>query len=207
MRTKRSTESKKTTARGARATTKATRAAAGGDSIATKKAWVAGIDGLSLGIAGAAIVVAGILVAAYRPAHPEEINAKTEASTAVAKLDASFDARGGTDAPSKTIDETASRSGSTWPTPLTITGCLDRDGDAYRLTDAVGIGLPKSRSWKSAFLKKNASSITVVDADRRARLQDHLGQRVTVTGTMVNREMQIGSMRLLSESCSEKTKI
>jgi hypothetical protein len=205
MRTKRSTESKKTTTRAARAKTAA---------VAVKRSthtpWVvAGVDGLSLAIAGVVIVAAGILVAAYRPASADETSARVEATAAAPPADAIESRQTSSAAPAKSaIDTPISAAGRTaWPAPLTITGCLDRDGDSYRLTDAAGTGLPKSRSWKSGFLKKNASSITVVDGDRHARLQDHLGQRVTVTGTMVNREMQIGSMRLLSESCSDKTKI
>ena len=108
----------------------------------------------------------------------------------------------------RTAGDAIAASGEQWPAPLTITGCLDRDGDEFRLTNAAGMGVPKSRSWKSGFLKKsNASAITVVDSNRHSRLQDHLGQRVSVTGTLVNREMQVGTLRSLSESCSEKTKI
>lgn len=204
MRTKRSTESKKTTTRAARAKTAPVAA-----KISTHTPWVAGVDGLSLAIAGVVIVAAGILVAAYRPASTDETSARVEATASARQADAFESPRTSSTAPDRSaVDAPASTARSTaWPAPLTISGCLDRDGDSYRLTDAAGVGLPKSRSWKSGFLKKNASSITVVDGDRHARLQDHLGQRVTVTGTMVNREMQIGSMRLLSESCSDKTKI
>jgi hypothetical protein len=204
MRTKRSTESKKTTTRAARAKTASVAA-----KRSTRTPWVAGVDGLSLAIAGVVIVAAGILVAAYRPASTDETSARVEATASARQADAFESPRTSSTTPDRSaVDAPASTARSTtWPAPLTITGCLDRDGDSYRLTDAAGVGLPKSRSWKSGFLKKNASSITVVDGDRHARLQDHLGQRVTVTGTMVNREMQIGSVRLLSESCSDKTKI
>jgi hypothetical protein len=202
MRTKRSAESKKTTTRAAKGKTRPAAMAR-----STHKTWVAGVDGLSLGIAGAAIVAAGILVAAYRPASPDEISATTVTTTGAASADAVESSRAAITPARSAGDAVPAGASTTWPAPLTITGCLDRDGDSYRLTDTAGTGVPKSRSWKSGFLKKNTSSITVVDADRRARLQDHLGQRVTVTGTMVNREMQIGSMHLLSESCSDKTKI
>jgi hypothetical protein len=205
MRTKRSTESKKTTTRAARAKTASVTA-----KRSTHTPWVAGVDGLSLAIAGVVIVAAGILVAAYRPASTDETSAaRVEATASARQADAFEPPRTSSTTPDRSaVDAPASTARSTaWPAPLTISGCLDRDGDSYRLTDAAGVGLPKSRSWKSGFLKKNASSITVVDGDRHARLQDHLGQRVTVTGTMVNREMQLGSMRLLSESCSDKTKI
>ena len=202
MRTKRSTDSKNTTTRAARAKT-----TAGAAKRSTQTSWVAGVDGLSLAVAGAVIVAAGILVAAYRPASSENAPARDEATAAAQQADA-FESRTSSTTPARSaVDTPAAGGNAVWPAPLTITGCLDRDGDSYRLTDAAGTGLPKSRSWKSGFLKKNASSIALVDGDRHARLQDHLGQRVTITGTMVNRQMQIGSMRLLSESCSDKTKI
>lgn len=208
MRRKRSTESKNTSARGGRKTSARKSSAALNGPKTTMRTWVAGVDGLSLGIAGAAIVVAGVLVAAYKPAPPVDVAAQTVATSLGApKTPASVDGRRPAAAPSKSVDEASSASADTWPAPLTITGCLDRDGDSYRLTDAAGVAVPKSRSWKSGFLKKSASSVTLIDDGRRAHLQDHLGQRVSVTGTMVNREMQIGSIRLLSETCSEKTKI
>jgi hypothetical protein len=197
MRTKRSTETKKPKAR----VTKKIAAAQ-----SNKQTWVASIDGLSLGIAGTAIVAAGILVAAYKPAQPDAAAPTAIAEPSGAKT-AAIDVHSATPA-NHPASEGTGASGEQWPVPLTITGCLDRDGDAFRLTDAAGMGVPKTRSWKSGFLKKtNASEITVIDSSRHSRLQDHLGQRVSVTGTLVNREMQIGTLRPLSESCSEKTKI
>ena len=197
MRTKRSTETKKPKARVAKKI-----AAPQSD----KKTWVASIDGLSLGIAGAAIVAAGILVAAYKPAQPADAAAPTVIAEESAAKSAAADTH--STSATRTAGDAIAASGEQWPAPLTITGCLDRDGDEFRLTNAAGMGVPKTRSWKSGFLKKsNASAITVVDSNRHSRLQDHLGQRVSVTGTLVNREMQVGTLRSLSESCSEKTKI
>ena len=204
MRTKRSTESKKTTARAARSTgAKATIARA---RKAATKTRVAGIDGLSLGIAAAVIVAAGVLVAAYRPAQPVEA-APIEAAQIASRTDASVEPQHAATTEAKHADEPSTASTGSWPAPMTITGCLDRDGDSFRLTDAVGVGVPKSRSWKTGFLKKSSSAVTLAETTRQAWLKDHLGQRISVTGTLVNREMQVGSMRLLSESCSEKTKI
>jgi hypothetical protein len=198
MRTKRSAETKKPKAR---ATKKIATPQSG------KKNWVASIDGLSLGIAGAAIVAAGILVTAYRPAQPADAAAPTAIAEESAANTAAPDPHSTTSA-NRGGSDGATTSAEQWPAPLTITGCLDRDGDEFRLTNAAGMGVPKTRSWKSGFLKKtNASAITVVDSSRHSRLQDHLGQRVSVTGTLVNREMQIGTLRLLSESCADKTKI
>jgi hypothetical protein len=205
MRTKRTPEPKKPAARADNP------AAASTIASAPRKVttWVAGIDGLSMGIAGAAIVAAGILVAAYRPAHPVESGTDTTAAQSASAAGTTSARKAGTPGAAATKGAaSASASADNWqPAPMTLTGCLERDADAFRLTDTTGVGAPKARSWKSGFLKKNASAVTVIDADRRAHLQDHLGQRVSVTGTMVNKEMQIGTLRLLAESCSDKTKI
>ena len=55
---------------------------------------------------------------------------------------------------------------------------------------AAGEDAPKSRSWKSGFLKKRATSIEVVDSANRLGLPTHVGQRVTVTGVLLNKEMR-----------------
>jgi hypothetical protein len=85
--------------------------------------------------------------------------------------------------------------------PVTITGCLERDDETFRLKDTAGAGAPKSRSWKTAFLKKGSASIEVVDAANRVRLPGHVGQRVSVTGIVVDREMQVRSLRRVAGSC------
>ena len=88
---------------------------------------------------------------------------------------------------------------------VTITGCLERDANTFRLKDTAGDGAPRSRSWKSGFLKKGPSSVAVVDASNRAKLPAHVGQRVSVTGTLVDREMQVRSLQRVSASCSVKS--
>lgn len=203
MRTKRSTGSKKPAARAAKA--KVTVADAPKKKTST---WIAGIDGISMGIAAAVIVGAGILVAAYKPAPrpAEAASAAAAVEQPAPPVQTAADARAAA-AIAKAADEPAGAASEQWPAPLTITGCLERDADAFRLTETSGVGAPKARSWKSGFLKKSSSPITVVDADRRSRLQDHVGRRVSVTGTMINREIQLGSIRRLSESCSQKTKV
>ena len=55
--------------------------------------------------------------------------------------------------------------------PVTIFGCLERSNDTYRLTDTDGADVPKARSWKSAFLKKGAAAVEVVDPGNRAHLR------------------------------------
>lgn len=84
---------------------------------------------------------------------------------------------------------------------VTLTGCLERDKRTFRLKDTAGSDAPKSRSWKSGFLKKGSATIDVVDAANRLKLPDHVGERVSVTGTLVDREMSARSLRRIEASC------
>ena len=86
-------------------------------------------------------------------------------------------------------------------TPVTITGCLERDDATFRLKDTTGADAPKSRSWKKGFLKKGMASIEVVDAANRLSLSNHVGQRVSVTGLLVDREMTLRSLQRVAASC------
>jgi hypothetical protein len=92
------------------------------------------------------------------------------------------------------------------PGSVTITGCLERADDTFRLKDTTGTDAVKARSWKSGFLKKRAPSIDVVDAANRLKLPDHVGQRVRLTGTLVDREMQVRSLQRISASCGGNRK-
>jgi type IV secretory pathway VirB10-like protein len=83
---------------------------------------------------------------------------------------------------------------------MTVAGCLERTGNGFRLKDTSG-DAPKSRSWKSGFLKKGSAPITIVGASNGLALADHVGQRVSVTGTLVDREMRAQSLRRVSPSC------
>jgi hypothetical protein len=85
---------------------------------------------------------------------------------------------------------------------VTIEGCLERDDDTFRLTDTAGTNAPTSRSWKSGFLKKRPAAIEVRDSVKRVNLASHVGQRVSVTGTLVDRQMRVGSLQPVSLSCS-----
>jgi hypothetical protein len=92
--------------------------------------------------------------------------------------------------------------------PVTITGCLERADTTFRLKDAEGDDVPRSRSWKSGFLKKSPASIQVVDAANRLKLPAHVGQRITVTGTLIDRELRVRSLQTVTASCGgSKTKV
>jgi len=84
---------------------------------------------------------------------------------------------------------------------VTITGCLERDDETFRLKEATGTDAPKSRSWRSGFLKKHATAVDLVDAGA-ARLPKYVGERVAATGVLVNREMQVHSLQRLAASCN-----
>ncbi len=87
---------------------------------------------------------------------------------------------------------------------VTITGCLERDGDSFRLKDASGAEMPKARSWKSGFLKKKPAAIDVVDPTHTLNLTDQVGRRVSVTGAIADREMTARSLRRVAASCSAR---
>lgn len=84
---------------------------------------------------------------------------------------------------------------------VTITGCLQARDDSFWLKDASGADAPKSRNWKSAFLKKHAERVQVVDATRALHLSYYIGQRVTATGTLADRTMQARSLERVAASC------
>ena len=89
-------------------------------------------------------------------------------------------------------------------TAATITGCLERDGDSFRLKDASGADAPKARSWKSGFLKKGPAAIDVVNGAPALKLADQVGRRVTVTGVLDGRELTARSLRRVAASCDSK---
>ncbi len=91
--------------------------------------------------------------------------------------------------------------------PVTITGCLERSDDAFRLKDTEGEDAPRVRSWKSGFLKKSTASVRVVDGANRVSLSNHVGERITVTGTLIDREVRVRSLRRVASSCSAKTRV
>jgi hypothetical protein len=96
-------------------------------------------------------------------------------------------------APAATIDTPTS----------TIVGCLAFADGAFRLKDASGADAPKSRSWKSGFLRKRSATIDVVDPSQSLALEAHVGQRVEVAGTLLEREIQARSLQRLAESCKK----
>jgi len=93
----------------------------------------------------------------------------------------------------------APKTASELPDAVMIEGCLEQTGQSFRLKDTSGEGAPKSRSWKSGFLKKATRPVDVVDWNNR--LKDHVGERVTVSGMFVDGEMRVRSLRRVA-SCN-----
>ncbi len=84
---------------------------------------------------------------------------------------------------------------------VTMTGCLEKHGDGFRLTDTSGEEAPKARSWKSMFLKKATASVDLVDAAHLTTPAKHVGERVRVTGALDDRRMQLRSLTRIADSC------
>jgi hypothetical protein len=88
--------------------------------------------------------------------------------------------------------------------PVTITGCLETtvDGSEFRLTDTEGIDAPKTRSWRSGFLKKRAAPVQLIELSDPRELQKYVGRRVVATGLLTSRELRVRSLQSAGASCN-----
>jgi hypothetical protein len=160
-----------------------------------------------IGIMGAAV-----LIGARQSSQPTDtgaVNARAE-SVAAAQAQAKAAASAVEEVPVAALAANATVTGlpvesakGLVPTaaPVTISGCLEQADETFRLKDTAGADAPKSRSWKSGFLKKGPASIALVDAPKKLKLPDHVGQRVSVTGMLVDHEMQVRSLQRVRTSC------
>jgi hypothetical protein len=82
---------------------------------------------------------------------------------------------------------------------VTISGCLEHDGKSAWLKDASGTDAPRTRSWKSGFLKKRSPRIALVDGPTSTSAYD--GHQVSVTGVLVDREMRVRSLKSIAGDC------
>jgi hypothetical protein len=94
--------------------------------------------------------------------------------------------------------------GSVMPTLVTITGCLEisTDGDTFRLSDVEGPDAPKSRGWRTGFLKRRPAPVTLVEPPDRLTLTSNVGRRVAATGQLASRELKVSSLRVVGSSCN-----
>ena len=83
---------------------------------------------------------------------------------------------------------------------VTLTGCIEKRGDSFRLTDTDGADAPRSRSWKSGFFRKGTVALDLVDGAQTAPSR-HVGERVVVTGTLDDHELTLRSLRRVAQSC------
>ena len=138
----------------------------------------------AIGITAVGVLAAAVLIAMPQSASRKDTKAAARAAATVATADPA-------------VEPSAPKSAA-----VTITGCLERDDETFRLKDTEGADAPRSRSWKTGFLKKGSASIQVIDAANRLKLTDHVGQRVSVTGTLVEREMRARSLQRIAPSCA-----
>lgn len=87
---------------------------------------------------------------------------------------------------------------------ITITGCLEisTDEDRFRLTDTDGASAPKSRSWRTGFLKKRSAPVDLVWPSGTLVSAKQVGKRVAATGVLMSRALKVTSVRIVSPSCN-----
>jgi hypothetical protein len=142
------------------------------------------------------VLAGGILIAARQQAQPLLTTTPSQDVVLAPEAPASHAA-----APKMAATTgAASSSAAASAAPVTITGCLEVDKDGFRLKDTTGADAPKSRSWKSGFLKKGQAKIELVAAPG-TNLATQVGRRVSVTGTLDDRQMEVRSVRRMSASC------
>jgi len=147
--------------------------------------------------------------ASSRPAQVARVDAPSDYATELAKKTSNSKmpadgAMAGTSGhePGDTIADADAAAIPPAAPPVTITGCLERDADSFRLKNTSGADAPKARSWKSGFLKKGSASVDLVNPPKKLRLSDHVGERVSLTGVMVDRDMQVRSLHRVAPSCN-----
>ena len=97
----------------------------------------------------------------------------------------------------------SSANGPTVSTTVTMTGCLEVsvDNRDFRLTDIEGSNVPKARSWRSGFLKKQSAPVELLELSDLATARNYVGQRVIVNGVVENREMRVRSLQTSGKGC------
>ena len=160
-----------------------------------KRVWALPIAMLML------VIAAGGLWFAVRESSNAP-QAATPAATAAMKPDAPSAATTASAAATPASVKPAETTTVAAAKPVSITGCLQRADSGFVLRDTEGADAPKARSWKSGFFKKHNAAIDLNDSANAAHLGSHVGQRVSVTGPLVDREMQVQSVRRLAAACS-----
>src|SRR3954470_4229062 len=144
------------------------------------------------------LAVAGIVLVAHQAASSTPVAPVAKAKDLSVSTPASTPAKKTPLVKGKTANGATSAQASEI---VTIAGCLEQSHDAFRLRDTRGADAPKSRSWKTLGITKHSSTLTVVDSANRLKLGSHVGERVSVTGPLVDKEMQGRSLKKLDSSC------
>jgi hypothetical protein len=89
--------------------------------------------------------------------------------------------------------------GSGGTTLVTITGCLEVsvNQDEFRLTDTEGVDAPRSRGWRTGFLKKRSAPVALVEPADRLALRAHVGRRVAATGLLTSHDLKVSALRVV----------
>lgn len=168
-------------------------------------------------VAVAFVALVGVLLLAYSASQPPMPDSEPTAARAETPLAPAPERARSTPAPATerkpppaaeavASDEREPLDGVTtgpMPTLVTLTGCLVRSDKDFRLNDTSGVNAPKARSWKSGFLAKRPASISIVPSSSQLPLSKHVGERVTVSGTLIERQMQVRTLRRVSASCDD----
>jgi len=165
------------------------------------------------GFAVVCVAAVAMVFAACGQSQPEDVSvAQSETAAVNTPANKATTARAQTRNQAKKGSAATAATTGTSPAPeaaqepeavsATITGCLEeRKDQTFRLKNTVGDDAPKSRGWKSGFLKKGSASIDLVDAGNRMKLQNHVGEQITVSGMLADKEMQVRSVKRVAESC------
>lgn len=107
-------------------------------------------------------------------------------------------------APEAVTSVATTSTASTLPAPVTVTGCLEisTDGDTFRLNDVEGVDAPKSRSWRTGFLKKRPAPVILIEPPDPKALTTNVGRRVAATGQLTNHELKVHALHVVSSSCN-----
>jgi hypothetical protein len=88
------------------------------------------------------------------------------------------------------------------PGTVTVTGCLETNGNSgFRLTDTEGTDAPRSRSWRSGFLRKRSSSVALVAPPDPYTLKTQVGHRISASGQLTSRELRVTSVQVIGTRC------
>ena len=83
-----------------------------------------------------------------------------------------------------------------------LTGCLQNDGDHFKLTNLPEGQAPKSRNWMTAYVTKSTKDVEVTGATN-LKLKDHIGHKVTITGTRDgDTHVKATGVKMVAKTCS-----